>query len=604
MHHKDKIRNVAIIAHVDHGKTTLVDQLFKHGGSFRDNQVVEERLMDSIDIEKERGITIQSKNGACNYKDFRINIIDTPGHADFGGEVERVLNMADGAVFLVDAAEGPMPQSYFVLKKAVNLNLPVIVLVNKIDKNSARPDWAVDQVFDLLVGINAEDHILDFPVIYAIARDGMFKRKLDDGPGNANLLFDLITEKIPAPKGEADAPVQFLVSNISYSQFMGRLAIGKLTSGTLKVNQPIAVYAGEDDKTPRTARVTKLFEYHVNQLKEVDMVGVGDIFAIAGVEDIRVGETITDPLNPKPLPMLPIDPPTISMTFMANDSPFSGKEGEFVTSRHLKDRLQRELLSDVALQVEDSDAGVGYKVSGRGELHLSILIEKMRREGYEFQVSRPQVILKTINGEKMEPYEEVTIEVDETTMGPVIESMGGRKGIMKEMTQENGVSRLSYRIPTRGLLGYISEFMTQTKGLGVMYSRFLEYGKYVGVIRTRQNGVLISGEQAATVAFALNNLQERGRLFMGAGVDVYEGQIIGENAREDDMVVNPAKSKKLTNMRASGSDDGIFLTPPTILSLEQCLAFIADDELVEVTPKSIRLRKKHLKETDRKRNKS
>ncbi len=603
MHQKDKIRNVAIIAHVDHGKTTLVDQLFKHGGLFRENQVVAERLMDSIDIEKERGITIQSKNGACNYKDYRINIIDTPGHADFGGEVERVLNMADGAVFLVDAAEGPMPQSYFVLKKAVNLNLPVIVLVNKIDKNSARPDWAVDQVFDLLVGINAEDHVLDFPVIYAIAREGIFKNSLDDEAGNANLLFDLIIKKIPVPKGEADQPVQFMVSNINYSQFMGRLAIGKLTSGTLKVNQQIAIYAGVEDKAPRTARVTKLFEYHVNQLKEVDVVGVGDIFAIAGVEDIRVGETITDPLNPIPLPMLPIDPPTISMTFMANDSPFSGQEGDYVTSRHLKDRLQRELLSDVALQVEDSDSGIGYKVAGRGELHLSILIEKMRREGYEFQVSRPQVILKTINGEKMEPYEEVTIEVDETTMGPVIESMGGRKGIMNEMTQDNGVSRLSYRIPTRGLLGYISEFMTQTKGLGVMYSRFLEYGKYVGVIRTRQNGVLISGEQATTVAFALNNLQERGRLFMGPGVDVYEGQIIGENARDDDMIVNPAKSKKLTNMRASGSDDGIFLTTPTIFSLEQCLAFIADDELVEVTPKAIRLRKKHLKETDRKRHK-
>lgn len=596
-----KIRNVAIIAHVDHGKTTMVDMLFKQTGTFRENQHVEERLMDSMDLEKERGITIMAKNGSCVYNDYLINIVDTPGHADFGGEVERVLNMADGAVFLVDAAEGPMPQSYFVLKKAVARNIPVIVVVNKIDKPAARCDWAIDQVFDLLVTLNAPDHILDFPVLYASAKQGFAKHKLEDADIDMNPLFDTIIERVPHPKGSPDEPLQLLVSTLSYSSFLGRLAIGKLTSGKIKINQNVAIAKGMEDMAPRQGRITKIYKYKANKQEEATEAEVGEIIAIAGIEDIRVGETITDIANPKPLPFIPVDPPTISMNFLPNDSPFAGKEGEFVTSRHLKERLQREILSDVALNVEELTTSSGYKVSGRGELHLSILIEKMRREGYEFQVSRPNVIFKEVDGKKMEPFEELTIDVGEESMGTIIESLGIRKGQLLEMSQENGLARLKYKIPTRGILGYLSEFMTQSKGLGVMNSVFLEYAPFSGEIKTRKNGVLISCENCTTVAYALDNLQERGKLFMGAGVTVYEGQIIGECSREDDMTVNPAKSKKLTNMRASGSDDAVMLIPATQLSLEQCMAFITDQELVELTPKAIRLRKINLKENDRKR---
>ncbi|MSR88366.1 MAG: translational GTPase TypA [Candidatus Margulisbacteria bacterium] len=596
-----KIRNVAIIAHVDHGKTTMVDMLFKQTGTFRENQHVEERLMDSMDLEKERGITIMAKNGSCVYNDYLINIVDTPGHADFGGEVERVLNMADGAVFLVDAAEGPMPQSYFVLKKAVARNIPVIVVVNKIDKPAARCDWAIDQVFDLLVTLNAPDHILDFPVLYASAKQGFAKHKLEDADIDMNPLFDTIIERVPHPKGSPDEPLQLLVSTLSYSSFLGRLAIGKLTSGKIKINQNVAIAKGMEDMAPRQGRITKIYKFKANKQEEATEAEVGEIIAIAGIEDIRVGETITDIANPKPLPFIPVDPPTISMNFLPNDSPFAGKEGEFVTSRHLKERLQREILSDVALNVEELTTSSGYKVSGRGELHLSILIEKMRREGYEFQVSRPNVIFKEVDGKKMEPFEELTIDVGEESMGTIIESLGIRKGQLLEMSQENGLARLKYKIPTRGILGYLSEFMTQSKGLGVMNSVFLEYAPFSGEIKTRKNGVLISCENCTTVAYALDNLQERGKLFMGAGVTVYEGQIIGECSREDDMTVNPAKSKKLTNMRASGSDDAVMLIPATQLSLEQCMAFITDQELVELTPKAIRLRKINLKENDRKR---
>ncbi|MGE4169278.1 MAG: translational GTPase TypA [Candidatus Margulisiibacteriota bacterium] len=599
MSHQEKIRNVAIIAHVDHGKTTLVDQLFRQSGTFRDNQVVEERLMDSMDLERERGITILSKNCAVSYKDHRINIIDTPGHADFGGQVERVLKMADGALLLVDAAEGPMPQTYFVLKKALALHLPVIVVINKIDKPAARPDWVIDQVFDLFVRLNAPDDILDFPILYASAKEGFAKLELEDENVNMAPLFDLVIEKLPCPKGDAAGPVQLLVSSIDYSTFLGRLGLGKVTSGQLKVNQDIVVSKG--DGALKSARITKIYQFSGNDKIEAPSAAVGDIIAVAGIEDIMVGETITDPTNPIPLPTLEIDPPTISMNFIPNDSPFSGKEGKFVTSRHIRDRLEKEILSDVALQVEELSDAPGYKVSGRGELHLSILIEKMRREGYEFQVTRPRVIFKEEGGKRLEPYEELTIDVEEAYSGKVIENLGTRKGILMEMHQDNGMTRLKYKIPTRGLLGFKSEFMTLTKGMGTMNYVFFEYDAYAGEIKNRKNGVLISKETDTTVAYALFNIQERGRLFLPAGVSVYEGQIIGENARDDDMVVNPAKGKKLTNMRASGSDDAVILTPPTLMSLEQCISYINDDELVEVTPQSIRLRKVYLNENDRKR---
>lgn len=598
---QETLRNVAIIAHVDHGKTTLVDQLFKQSGMWRDNQVVEERLMDSMDLERERGITIKSKNGGCEYKDHFINIIDTPGHADFGGEVERVLKMADAAVFLVDAAEGPMPQSYFVLKKAVALELPVIVVVNKIDKPAARCDWVIDQVFDLLVSLDAPDHIIDFPVIYASARDGYARYDLESDNNDMTPLLDMILEKTPAPSGDPSASVQLLVSSISYSSFMGTMAVGKLMNGTLTTNQPVAL--ARNEKVLTTARITKIHRFNADKHVEVSSAMTGDIVAISGIEEVKVGDTITDPDNPTPVPAPAIDPPTIAMTFLPNDSPFSGKEGEFVTSNQVRDRLQKEILTDVALRVEVETEQLGFKVSGRGELHLSILIEKMRREGYEFQVSRPQVLMKTVDGKRLEPYEMLTIDVSDETSGKVIETLGTRKGQLEEMSNDGDMVRLRYRIPTRGLLGYQSEFMTITKGKGVMNYVFDSYDEYVGAIKTRKNGVLVAKEPCSTVAYALNNLQDRAVLFLGPGSDVYEGQIIGENSREDDMVVNPGKGKKLTNMRASGSDENIALTPPRIMSLEQCISYITDDELVEITPKAIRLRKRLLKESDRKRAK-
>jgi len=598
---QDKIRNVAIIAHVDHGKTTLVDQLFRQSGLFRNNETVPELLMDSMDLERERGITIKSKNGSCEHKGYRINIIDTPGHADFGGEVERVLNMADGAIFLVDAAEGPMPQSFFVLKKAIAMNIPIIVVVNKIDKPAARCDWVVDQVFDLMVKLNAPDHILDFPILFASSKDGYATIDYHQKNDNIIPIFEKIIQKIPAPKGDPQGSLQVLVSSISYSSFLGRLAIGKITSGALKTNQEVVV--ATDQKTSAIFRISKLYHFRANEQLETDKAITGDIIAIAGLSNVRVGETITDPIKPLPLPSIPMDPPTLSMNFIPNNSPFAGKEGEFVTSRHIKERLSRELLSDVALQVEDLPSETGFKVSGRGELHLSILIEKMRREGYEFQVSKPAVIFKEIKGKKLEPYEDLSIDVTEEHMGKVIENLGQRKGQLIEISQNNDTSRLKYRIPTRGLLGYHSKFMTDTKGLGVMNTVFADYGPYAGEFKHRKNGVLIAKEICTTIAYALYNLQERSTLFLGPGEKVYEGQIIGENSREEDMVVNPAKGKKLTNMRASGSDDSVLLTPPRIMSLEQCLTYINDDELVELTPKSIRLRKKILAENDRKRAK-
>ena len=599
MPQQEKLRNVAIIAHVDHGKTTLVDQLFRQSGLFRDNETVPELMMDSMDLERERGITIKSKNGSCEYNGYRINIIDTPGHADFGGEVERVLNMADGAIFLVDAAEGPMPQSFFVLKKAIALDIPVIVVINKIDKPAARCDWVMDQVFDLMVKLDAPDHILDFPVLFASSKDGYATTDYHVPNDNILPIFDEIIRDIPPPGGSRDEALQILVSSISYSPFLGRLAIGKITAGTLETNQEVVVAI--DDSVSTRCRVSKIYHFRANEQVEADYAITGDIIAVAGLADVKVGETITDPVNPCPIPSSPVDPPTLSMNFIPNNSPFAGLEGEFVTSRHIKDRLDRELLSDVALQVDDIADETGFKVSGRGELHLSILIEKMRREGFEFQVSKPEVIYKTIQGKKMEPYEDLTIDVDEEHMGKVIENLGQRKGQLQEIAQYNDISRLTYRIPTRGLLGYHSQFMTDTKGLGIMSTVFAEYGPYAGEFKHRKNGVLLAKENCTTIAFALFNLQDRSVLFMGPGVKVYEGQIVGENSREEDMVVNPAKGKKLTNMRASGSDDSVILTPPTIMSLEQCLTYINDDELVELTPKSIRLRKKLLTENDRRR---
>jgi len=598
---QSRIRNIAIIAHVDHGKTTLVDQMFRQSGLFRDNQVVEERLMDSMDLERERGITIASKNGSFMYKDHLVNIIDTPGHADFGGQVERVLKMADGALLLVDAAEGPMPQTYFVLKKALALDLPVVVVVNKIDKPAARCDWVVNEVFDLFVRLGAPDHILDFPVIYASAKDGYATPDHTLKEGSMEPLFDMIIGAIPAPAGDPDGPLQMLVSSLSYSTFLGRLATGKITSGSLNIDKEVVVATPGGPVRP--ARIRKVYRFRGNEKAETEEAGVGEIVAVAGMESITIGETLTDPLRPLPLEGIEVDPPTVSMSFVPNDSPFYGKEGRFVTSRHLRERLFRETLSDVALIVEELADAQGYKVSGRGELHLSILIEKMRREGYEFQVTRPQAIFREEGGRRLEPYEELTIDVDENYMGRVIENLGGRKGILLDMRQDNGMARLKYKVPTRGLLGFRSEFLTETRGMGVMNYVFLGFDEYAGEIRNRTKGVLIAMDECTTVAYALFNLQERGKLFLGPGEKVYAGQIIGEHSRETDIIVNPAKGKKLTNMRAAGSDEAVILTPYTNMSLEECISYINDDELVEITPKSIRLRKVILDGIERKRAK-
>jgi GTP-binding protein len=586
---QNTIRNVAIIAHVDHGKTTLVDQMFKHSGMFRANEHVAERFMDSIDLERERGITIASKNASFHYKGFRINIIDTPGHADFGGQVERVLRMADGALLLVDAQEGPMPQTYFVLKKSLALALPIIVVINKIDKPAARPEWAIDQVFDLFVKLNAPDHILDFPVIFASAKQGYTSLEVGGPQLSMEPLFEKIISHIPAPVGDPDAPLQMLVSSIEYSPYLGRLGIGKITGGTLNINKEIVV--ARRDGTLAPARITKVYRFEGAKKSVTDIAGVGEIVAVAGMDDVTLGVTFTDPEHPMPLPPMEVDPCTISIHFIPNESPFAGTEGSFATSQHLTDRLRREALSDAALRVEEVEGSRGLKVSGRGELHLSILIEKMRREGYEFEITRPQVIMKEENGKLLEPIEELTIDVDKAYMGTVIEKLGVRKGQMLEMNQTNGMARLTYRIPTRGLLGFRSEFLTDTKGMGVMNYRFLEYGPFAGDIRTRTKGVMVAKEPCTTVAYALFNLQDRGRLFYGPGTRVYQGQIIGEHCRPQDLLVNPAKGKKLTNVRASGSDENVILTPPTRMSLEQCIAYINEDELVEVTPQAIRLRK-------------
>ncbi len=589
---QDTIRNIAIIAHVDHGKTTLVDQFFKQSGMFRDNQAMEERLMDSMDLERERGITIAAKNGSFRYKDFNINIIDTPGHADFGGQVERVLRMADGCLLLVDAQEGPMPQTYFVLKKALALSLPVLVVINKIDKPAARPDWAVDQVFDLFVKLDAPDELLDFPVIYASAKEGYAINNVEDPVQAASMvpLIEKIIDFIPPPAGNPDEILQLQVNTIDYSPYLGKLGIGKVVNGTININQNIVV--AKRDGTISPVRISKIFKFERDEKVPAEKAEAGDIVAVAGLDDITVGVTFTDPDSPRPLPLIDIDPPTIAMHFIPNDSPFAGQDGQFVTSRQIEERLFRETLGDVALQVESLGGGSGFKVAGRGELHLSILIEKMRREGYEFQVTRPLVIMREEGGQTLEPYEELTIDVDENYQGPVIEKLGGIKGQMLEMTRRNEMIRLAFKVPTRGLIGFRSEFLTLTKGMGVMNYVFAGYGPYAGEITNRASGALVVKEACTTVAYALFNLQDRGKLFLGPGIKVYKGQIIGEYSRTGDLVVNPAKGKKLTNMRASGSDENVILTPPVQLSLEDCIAFINDDELVEITPAAIRLRKR------------
>ena len=587
------IRNVAIIAHVDHGKTTLVDQLFRQSGMFRDNQQVAERMMDSMDLERERGITIASKNGTYIYGDYYINIIDTPGHADFGGQVERVLRMADGAVLLVDAQEGPMPQTFFVVKKALAANLPILVVINKIDKPAARCDWAVDQVFDLLARLGAPDRTLDFPVVYASSKAGYALNDPSEPvtpQTGMRAVSEMIVQHVQSPAGSPDAPLQLQINTIDYSPYLGRLGIGRIINGRLDLRTSLAVARLDGSISP--VRINKIFAYRGDQKVPVDCASTGEIVAVAGMEDVTVGVTFTDPADPRPLPLIEIDPPTISMNFIPNDSPFAGQDGKYVTSRHLEERLSRETLADVALQVEPLTDAVGYRVSGRGELHLSILIEKMRREEYEFQVTRPQVIMREVDGQTMEPYEELSVDVDEQYQGVVIEKLGKLKGILLDMQVGGEMTRMKFKVPTRGLLGYRSTFLTDTRGMGVMNYIFSEWGPFAGEIQNRVNGVMIVKEPSTTVAYALFNLQDRGRLFVGPGVDTYPGMIIGEHCRPADLIVNPAKGKKLTNMRASGSDEAVILTPPVEMSLEDCIAYINDDELVEITPKAIRLRKK------------
>ena len=591
----ENIRNVAIIAHVDHGKTTLVDQMLRQSGIFRSNQVVQERVMDSGDIERERGITILSKNTAVHYGDTKINIIDTPGHADFGGEVERVLKMVDGVVLVVDAFEGPMPQTKFVLRKALELNHPVVVCVNKVDRPEARPADVVDEVLELFMELDANDDQLDSPFVFASARGGYASEDPEAREGDMKPLFEAIINHIPAPEGDVEAPLQALISTIDYSEYVGRIGVGKIENGTIHVNDEVVVLNMHNTETQKKVRITKLYEFDGLQRVEVKEASVGSIVALSGIEDIMIGDTICSPLKPKALPFVKISEPTISMTFSVNDSPFAGTEGKFVTSRHLRDRLYKELNTDVSLRVEDTDSMDALKVSGRGELHLSILIETLRREGYEFQVSKPEVLFQEIDGKKCEPMEAVTIDVPEGFMRNVIEKLGGRKGEMTNMyPAKGGYTRLEFSIPARGLIGYRSEFMTDTKGNGILNSVFDGYEPYKGEIPTRSQGSLVAFESGEAITYGLYNAQERGDLFIGAGVKVYEGMIVGRNARADDMDINVCKKKQLTNTRSSGSDEALRLTPPIQMSLEQCMEFISDDELLEVTPVSLRMRKRIL----------
>ena len=592
---RENIRNIAIIAHVDHGKTTLVDAMLAQSGTFRENEQVDERVMDSNDLERERGITILAKNTSLYYKGVKINIIDTPGHADFGGEVERGLEMVDGVLLLVDAFEGCMPQTRFVLSKALALDLKPVIVVNKVDRPNARPYEVVDEVLDLFIDLGATEEQLDTPVIYASGRDGWATAEYNPEQPNSDLteLFELIVNSIPCPKCEDDAPFQMLVSNIDYDDYTGRIAVGKIERGSIKGNMPLSI-CRHDGKVTR-GKATKLFTFEGLKKVPTDEVGAGDVVAISGIADINIGETVCDVDNPEALPFVKIDDPVLSMTFSVNDSPFAGQDGKFVTSRHLRDRLFRELDSNVSLRVDETDSTESFIVSGRGELHLSVLIENMRREGYEFQVSNPVVIYKEIDGVKCEPIERLTVDVPDEYTGTVMDGVINRKGEMTNMAPTaQGYTRLEFLIPSRGLIGYRSELLTATKGTGIINSILEKYEPYKGDFNGRTRGTLIAWEDGTTITYGLYNAQERGTLFVGAGVKVYEGMIVGENARLEDVVVNVCKKKHATNTRSSGSDDALRLVPPREMSLEQCLDFIADDELLEVTPNHLRMRKKIL----------
>ena len=592
---RENIRNIAIIAHVDHGKTTLVDAMLAQSGTFRENEQVDERVMDSNDLERERGITILAKNTSLYYKGVKINIIDTPGHADFGGEVERGLEMVDGVLLLVDAFEGCMPQTRFVLSKALALDLKPVIVVNKVDRPNARPYEVVDEVLDLFIDLGATEEQLDTPVIYASGRDGWATAEYNPEQPNSDLteLFELIVNSIPCPKCKDDAPFQMLVSNIDYDDYTGRIAVGKIERGSIKVNMPLSI-CRHDGKVTR-GKATKLFTFEGLKKVPTDEVGAGDVVAISGIADINIGETVCDVDNPEALPFVKIDDPVLSMTFSVNDSPFAGQDGKFVTSRHLRDRLFRELDSNVSLRVDETDSTESFIVSGRGELHLSVLIENMRREGYEFQVSNPVVIYKEIDGVKCEPIERLTVDVPDEYTGTVMDGVINRKGEMTNMAPTaQGYTRLEFLIPSRGLIGYRSELLTATKGTGIINSILEKYEPYKGDFNGRTRGTLIAWEDGTTITYGLYNAQERGTLFVGAGVKVYEGMIVGENARLEDVVVNVCKKKHATNTRSSGSDDALRLVPPREMSLEQCLDFIADDELLEVTPNHLRMRKKIL----------
>ena len=592
---RENIRNIAIIAHVDHGKTTLVDAMLAQSGTFRENEQVDERVMDSNDLERERGITILAKNTSLYYKGVKINIIDTPGHADFGGEIERGLEMVDGVLLLVDAFEGCMPQTRFVLSKALALDLKPVIVVNKVDRPNARPYEVVDEVLDLFIDLGATEEQLDTPVIYASGRDGWATAEYNPEQPNNDLteLFELIVNSIPCPKCEDDAPFQMLVSNIDYDDYTGRIAVGKIERGSIKVNMPLSI-CRHDGKVTR-GKATKLFTFEGLKKVPTDEVGAGDVVAISGIADINIGETVCDVDNPEALPFVKIDDPVLSMTFSVNDSPFAGQDGKFVTSRHLRDRLFRELDSNVSLRVDETDSTESFIVSGRGELHLSVLIENMRREGYEFQVSNPVVIYKEIDGVKCEPIERLTVDVPDEYTGTVMDGVINRKGEMTNMAPTaQGYTRLEFLIPSRGLIGYRSELLTATKGTGIINSILEKYEPYKGDFNGRTRGTLIAWEDGTTITYGLYNAQERGTLFVGAGVKVYEGMIVGENARLEDVVVNVCKKKHATNTRSSGSDDALRLVPPREMSLEQCLDFIADDELLEVTPNHLRMRKKIL----------
>ncbi len=600
---REDIRNIAIIAHVDHGKTTLVDELLKQSGVFRANQEVAERVMDSGDIERERGITILSKNTAVSYKGVKINIIDTPGHADFGGEVERVLKMVNGVVLVVDAFEGSMPQTKFVLRKALDLDLPVIVCVNKIDRPEARPTEVVDEVLELFMDLDASDEQLDCPFLFASAKAGYAMRSLDDEPKDMTPLFETILDYIPAPEGDPEAGTQVLISTIDYNEYVGRIGIGKVDNGTIRVNQDMVMVNHHDPDKFKKVKISKLYEFDGLNKVDVSEATVGSIVAISGIADIHIGDTLCSPENPVAIPFQKISEPTISMDFLVNDSPLAGKEGKYVTSRHLRDRLFRELNTDVSLRVEETESTERFKVSGRGELHLSVLIENMRREGYEFAVSKAEVLYHTDEkGKKLEPMERAYIDVDDEYAGNVIQKLGERKGELLNMhSNGTGSTRLEFLIPARGLIGYRGEFMTDTKGTGVLNTIFENYGPYKGDIQYRKQGSLIAFEAGDAITYGLFNAQERGTLFIGPGEKVYAGMVIGQNGKAEDIELNVCKTKKLTNTRSSSADEALKLTPPRILSLEQCLEFIDTDELLEITPKSLRIRKKILDPTLRKR---